>query len=109
MRYARFALAVLFALLTLGFVALWARSYWWLDHRIHDVGATSGVAVFPNKDNCDCGLCGIYRAPNAIIHHSASCSAKRLPCPIARIAFRLNGRQGRRSCANSSGLALPMA
>ena len=28
MRYARYAAAVLFALLAVGFVALWMRSYW---------------------------------------------------------------------------------
>jgi hypothetical protein len=32
MRYARYAAAVLFALLAVGFVALWVRSYWWQDH-----------------------------------------------------------------------------
>ena len=31
MRYARYAAAALFALLAVGFVALWARSYFWWD------------------------------------------------------------------------------
>lgn len=44
-RYARLAVAALFALLAVAFVALWVRSNWWMDYRIGEVRGPFGLFV----------------------------------------------------------------
>jgi hypothetical protein len=45
MRYARYAVAVLFALLAVGFVALWVRSYAWNDGIVGPIGGNHSASV----------------------------------------------------------------
>jgi hypothetical protein len=44
-RYTRYAVAAIFALWAVAFVALWVRSYWWMDYRIREVGSPFGLFV----------------------------------------------------------------
>jgi hypothetical protein len=44
-RYGRYAVAALFALLAVALVALWVRSYWWMDYRMREVRGPFGVQV----------------------------------------------------------------
>ncbi len=44
-RYPRLAAAALFALLAVSIVALWVRSYWWMDYRLREVGGPFGLFV----------------------------------------------------------------
>jgi hypothetical protein len=44
-RYARYAAAIVFALLAVGFVALWVRSYHWHDAVAGTIGSNSAITL----------------------------------------------------------------
>jgi hypothetical protein len=44
-RYARYVVVALFALLAVALAALWVRSYWWMDYRVREVGGPQGLFV----------------------------------------------------------------
>ena len=48
-RYARYAAAVLFALLAVGFVALWVRSFYWPDGYVSTILNNRGLGVLSRQ------------------------------------------------------------